>query len=198
MKEFLKNLFKLVFAIILLPIVITCANNFTEHFSNYPNNYDEFFLWGAFSFLMIFLFVYEFWGIHEFGQRIISGIFKFITSPDGFISKIISFYLILIFIVFFFTNTFLEVDKYDHYFLFFIGFASAMHIILVAQDLQQEEKSLIKPTYLFTMTVILIFNICLIILCMDVVLKSYTFADFFQSVVTDSKDIAVRLIRMVK
>lgn len=189
MREFFISLMKLVFAVLLIPIVFSSIVCFKNNFGNYPSNFDEFFLWGASGFLLVFLFLYQFWGVFEFGQGIISGLFKFAVPVDQVLVKLLSFYLIFVLVLFFFVHSILGVNTQDHSFMFFSGFCFAMHILLVAQQMQDAEKTPIKPTYLFWMSIVVLFNICLIILSFDFILEQSSFVDTFKAVVKMSKGI---------
>ncbi len=189
MREFFITFLKLLLAVLLVPVVFACIISFKNNLVTYPQNYNEFFLWGASAFLLIFLFAYQFWGVFEFGQGIISGIFRFAVPADRVLIKLISFYLIFVLLLFFFVRSVLEVYSQDHFFMFFTGFFFSMHILLVAQQMQDAEKTPIKPSYLFWMSIVVIFNICLITLSLDFILEKSTFVSVFKSVVSMSEGI---------
>jgi hypothetical protein len=191
MKEFFISFFKLLLAVLLVPVVFASIVCFKDNLASYPQNYDEFFLWGASAFLLIFLFAYQFWGVFEFGQGIISGIFKFAAPADRVLVKLLSFYLIFVLVLFFFVRSVLDVSTQDHSFMFFSGFFFAMHMLLVAQQMQDEEKTPIKPSYLFWMSVVVIFNICLVTFSLDMIMDQSTFASVFRSVVNMAQGIYV-------
>ena len=48
--------------------------------------------------------------------------------------------------------------------MFFAGFAFMMHVLLTAQDLQEQEKTFIKTTYLFTITTAFILTVLVTVL----------------------------------
>ncbi len=195
MRGFFISLIKLIVAVVLIPIVFASVVCFKNNFGSFPSSYNEFFLWGASAFLLVFLFLYQFWGVFEFGQGIISGIFKFAVPADRIIARLLSFYLVFILLLFFFVHSVLGVNTQDHSFMFFSGFFFSMHILLVAQQMQDDEKTPIKPTYLFWMSIVVIFNICLVILCFDFILEQSTFIKTFKAVVIMSKGIYIDCFR---
>ena len=177
---------KLIFAVLIFPIVIASTLSFVDHSTDFPPEFQDFFLWGILTFLLIFLFFYQFWGVYEFGQKITSSVFKFIAPFDHYAVQIIPFYFILVMLLFYVETALFKTHNYDHYFLFFAGFTITMHILLAAQDLQEQEKTTIKPTYLFWMGVIYTVNISLVVLFLDLNAGDFTFPKYFQSIADQS------------
>ena len=186
MGNFIITLGRFLLAILIAPIVIACAINFQSHLASYPGDYKEFFMWGAFAFLLTFLFLYQFWGVYEFGQKITNGIFKFLAPLDKLVAYFIPVYFTLIMVAFYITKIWFKIGKYTDYFIFFAGFALALHILLTAQNLQEEEKTPIKPSYLFLMNVTFIINIFIAVLLFDLIARDFTFPEFFKSIVNES------------
>jgi len=184
-------------AILLIPIVFASAVCFMNNLQRYPSHYNEFFLWGASGFLLIFLFAHQFWGVFEFGQGIVATLFKFVEPFNEVIEKLLSFYLFFVLILFFCTRIFLQVSSHDHFFMFFSGFFFAMHLLLVAQQMQDAEKTPIKPSYLFWMSIVFIFNITLLTLTLDYILESNTFLKFIDNVFDLSNEVYLDCINVV-
>jgi len=182
MNSTLITITKLVLAILLAPIVWATAVIFHQYVIALPGTYDDFFFWGMFGFVLIFLFFHQFWGVYEFGQKMVSGLLEFTAPANHFIAKIVPFYVTLILLLFFVVKHFLNIDHYDHYFMFFAGFALTMHILLTAQDLQENEKVFIKPAYLFTMMCAFILMIFVVVLLINLLLREFTFFEFVISV----------------
>jgi len=180
---------KFIVGVLLLPVVWATAVLFHQHVEAFPGTYGEFFLWGVFSYLMLFLFFHHFWGLYDFGQKIFSGAFQLASPANGFIAKIVPFYLTLILLGFCVTTKLLDINTYDHYFMFFAGFAFTMHIILTAQDLQSGQKMFLKPEYLFIGSIVFILLVFMVILLFDLALGEFTIPDFARSVWNDALDI---------
>ena len=196
MGKFILNIIKFILAVFLLPIVFICADYFAEALNSFPKNYPDFFWWGALSFLLIFLFVYRFTPLHEFGINMISAIFRFIAPLDRFLAYVLPFYVILVFLTLSILTA-IQNHAYDHYFLFFAGFFLAMHEILIAQELQDEEKNFIKPAYFFVMSLVFILNICLVLLFFDLILKDFSFQKFFQSAIQEVKEVYLQAFEKI-
>ena len=193
MNNALLTIIKVVLAAMLLPVVAACGIVFHGHIMAFPYTYGEFFLWGMFGFLLLFLFFYQFWGVYECGQKVMTSIFQF-TFPIGrIIVRIIPFYLTIILLLYYVMANLLDLKVTDHYFMFFSGFAFTMHIFLTAQDMQQQEKAFIKPAYLFTMAVVTILMIFSTVLIFDLVFKKFTFPGFFEMVSEETRNIYARI-----
>jgi len=182
MVNFLITMMKFCLAVLLLPVVIATFVGFEHHLGNYPSSHSEFFRWGIFAFLITFLFLYQFWSVYEFGQRSMQSIFSFLSPADKVVSRLIPFYLTIIIILFYVNKTFLGISKVSPYYMFFVGFAFAMHILLTAQDMQQEETTPIKPTYFFWMSVNFVVVILFTVLLFDFVFDKWSFPRFLNEV----------------
>jgi len=182
MGDFIITMLKFFLAVLMLPVAIASFVGFESHLANYPSSYGEFFRWGIFAFLVTFLFLYQFWGVYEFGQRMMQGLFSFLEPAQRVVARMVPFYLTIIMLLFYISKTFLGVSKVSPYYMFFVGFCFAMHILLTAQDMQQEETTPIKPTYFFWMTVTFVAVILLTVLLFDLVFDKWTFMKFLQEV----------------
>ncbi|OGX36546.1 MAG: hypothetical protein A3C36_05985 [Omnitrophica WOR_2 bacterium RIFCSPHIGHO2_02_FULL_52_10] len=185
------SVIKFILAVLALPVAWASASEFHRFTMRLPGPYEEFFYWGMFGFVLLYVFFYQFWGPYELGQKIIAGIFQFTAPANRLIAHIIPFYLSVILLLFAFTLNFLEINAYDHYFMFFAGFAFTMHIILTADELQEAEKAFIKPTYLLTIMLVLTLMICVTVLLCNLVLMKFTYPDFAQAVIDKAWDIYI-------
>ncbi|HQP09960.1 MAG TPA: hypothetical protein PKV41_01075 [Candidatus Omnitrophota bacterium] len=193
MNDALLSIIKIILAVLIFPVVWACGVVFQQHIMALPHSYGEFFFWGILGFLLLFLFFYQFWGVYEFGQRVMTSIFQ-VTFPIGKIFlNIIPFYLTVILLLYYVMTNFLGIKITDFYFMFFSGFAFAMHILLMAQDMQQQEKTLIKPAYLFAMGIVTVLMIFVTVLLLDLVFKRFTFPEFFDAVSEKSWDVYSRI-----
>ena len=187
MNEGLTALIKIVLTVLLLPVLWACGIVFHGHITSFPGAYGEFFLWGMFGFLMSFLFFYQFWGVYESGQKIMTNLFQF-TFPIGkIIVRAVPFYLTVILLFYCAAVNLLGVKVSDHYFMFFAGFFFTMHVLLTAQDLQQQEKAMIKPAYLFMMGITTILMVFVTVILFDLVFMEFTFPDFFMELSKEAR-----------
>ncbi|HLF17551.1 MAG TPA: hypothetical protein VI749_01495 [Candidatus Omnitrophota bacterium] len=189
MGDFILTMLKFFLAVLMLPIVIATFVAFESHLTTYPASYAEFFRWGIFGFLVTFLFLYQFWGVYDFGQRMMQGLMSFLQPADRLISRLVPFYLTIVLLLFYVTKTLLGASNVSPYYMFFVGFAFAMHILLTAQEMQEEEKTPIKPTYFFWMSLVFVAVICLTVLLFDLVFDKWSFFKFITGVKTTAENI---------
>jgi len=192
MGDFIITMLKFFLAVLMLPIVMATFVGFEHHLNIYPASHGEFFRWGIFAFLITFLFLYQFWGTYEFGQRMMQSLLSFLAPAERIISRLVPFYLTLIMLLFYISKTFLGISKVSPYYMFFVGFSFAMHILLTAQDMQQEETTPIKPTYFFWMSVTFVAVILLTVLLFDLVFDKWSFPKFLDEV----RETAMHLYRL--
>jgi hypothetical protein len=197
MSDGLLMLVKIALAVLLLPALWACGVVFHDYIASFPGAYGEFFFWGMFGFLMLFLFFYQFYGVYEFGQKIVTGAFQFMFPFSKVLVCAVPFYLTIILLLYTLVVNALGVKVSDHYFMFFAGFFFSMHLILTAQDLQQQEKSFIKPTYLLMMSVSGIFLACITVLLFNLVFMKFTFPDFLQDFLSEAGSNYTRVVKVL-
>ena len=191
------KMIKLVFFVLLLPVVYASCLQLYEHVNTYPKDFRVYSGLGAIVFFLIFFFIYQFWGLYESGQKMKMGLFRFLAPCDKFLCNVLPFHFIAIMLAFYVMRRFLDSFAYDFQFMFFAGFAMAMHIILVAHDLQEQEKSPVKPDYLFTIVLAMIINASLFVLMVDFVRETWTFPMYISRTLSNVGDIYLDLFKMI-
>ena len=189
MGELIISFFKLVGAILLLPVVIAGSLQVQEYIANYQGQDAEFLIWGGAAFLIIFLFVNQFRGLHELGQKTMSALLKFMAPLDLFVANSVPFYTIVIVFVYWFVDHFYKLDAYHHYLIFFVGFSFCMHVVSVAQNLQEQDQSIFKPNYFPLMSIFCVLNIFIIVLLLDMMSGHFMFGKFFHAMIAQAWDI---------
>lgn len=188
---------KIILAVVISPAVYSCALNFYDHLDVYPSSLIEFFRWGMFGFVLVFLFVHPFRQLYQFGQNVMTGIFKFLTPLDRAIARVVPFFTAVILASFYIAGKFFDITAHVHYFMFFAGFSLAMHILLLAQELQGEEASFIKSSYFLRMSVYFVLSVCMAVLLLDLAAWKWTFLKFFSAMFEDARDIYMLAVRRI-
>jgi hypothetical protein len=186
---------KLVITIALLPFVIPLVTHFNLQLAEYPASFQQDFLLGGICFLIIFLFINHLYEVFEFGQKAILSLFAFVAPFDKFLANIVPFYMPIIFVIFYITKNFIKITDTNATYVFLIGFSFALHIICSAQDLQNQEKTIFKPTYLFKMMFVIIFNVYLLFLLLDLCFDKSTVGAYLSVAWGDTKDIYAMLYK---
>jgi hypothetical protein len=194
MGNILLNLIKFVLAVVFAPILYACLFVFRSQLHVYPQTFEEFFLWGAGAFVLSFLFIFRFENVYAAGQNIFAKVFQFAAPANQFIGLVIPFYTTSIIFLFVIVTSFLKSHQADHYFLFFMGFTAAMHLLLTAQKLHSEETTPFKPSYFFTMTVVAALNLLILVLLLDLSVGKLTFPSYISDVIKMSGKIYMATI----
>lgn len=189
MGEGLIFILKIIFTVLFAPVVYVCAVNFYGHLNAYPPEQGEFFQWGTYAFLLVFLFLHQFQKMYQAGQTAMTEVFKFVSPLDRAIARIVPVYTTAILVALYVWKKFRDVSAYAHYFLFFAGFFFAMHVLLLAREMQDEETSFIKPSYLFQMGLYLVLSAGIVILLLDLVAWQFTFFQFCFEVFAQARNI---------
>ena len=197
MGEGILFLLKIIFTVLFAPVVYASGVNFYQHLNGYPAPHGEFFRWGMYAFLLVFLFLHRFEKMYQAGQSAMMELFKFLAPLNYALTRVIPVYTLLLFVVFFIWGKLHDLSLYIHYFQFFAGFFFMMHILLLARELQDEESSFIKPSYLFQMSLYFVFSLCVMVLLLDLVVWQSTFLQFGSDVLADARDIYLVVIHKI-
>lgn len=181
---------KILVTVLLSPVVYSCAVNFFDHVDSQFTSYGDFFTSGVIGFVLVFLFLHRFGRVYRAAQAATASAFHFLAPLDRVLARLIPLYTTVILVTLFVVSKFTDkVGDYTHYFFFFAGFAFGMHILLVAQDIQEEETSFLKPSYLCQMTLYFILSCLLVVLLLDLAVWKFTLGDFILAVFDDARDV---------
>ncbi len=180
---------KFIGALLVFPIVYASAVTFYHHLGVYPESFQEYFFWGALSFLLTYLFFYKYGSAYELSQRINTGLFKILAPFDKFFAYLFPIYFFIVLIAYVVVTQFFHCDDYSAYLIFFMGFFLAFHLILVAQQMQEEEAAIVKPSYLLIMSIVVVVILLLSVLFFDLILQKTSFNEYFSGVYSISEDI---------
>lgn len=181
MVKFILSFLKVILSIVLLPVSVAASLTLYTHLNTYPAILSVNFIYGAVFFVLVFLFLYQFWGFFELGYKVLTNLFQFAAPMDKWLAYGTPIYTVLVLLIFYIVRVLGKVDSLDQPFSFLAGFTLAMHVLVLAQELQNQEKALLKPDYLLAMNLIYILDIFLVILLMDLVFQKWTFPLFFES-----------------
>ena len=197
MGEGILNVLKIIGVLLLLPFVFVFATAFPGHLEVYPYKAKVFFLWGGAVSVGVFLFVTSLRVFHDFGQKLMRGLFAFATPLEDFLSLCFPFYPIIILFIFFLVQTFFHTNTYNDYFLFSVGFTYVLHLMLVARDLQERESGPLRLTYFFKFAVIFLISALVVLLLCDLAFGKWTFFQFWKKAVPQVSQIYQKLFRLL-
>lgn len=180
--------------IALLPFTIASTASFYRHLAHYPLSYEHIFTWGGVSFLGAFLFIYQFQDVYDYGQRAMQKLLGFTAPFEDFFAKIVPFYVAALLLIYWVVEKAVGVQNYDHYCMFFAGFFMAMHVLLTSQSFQTDARFKISPTYLFTMSIMVIVSFTMTVLLIDLIVGKVTIGFFFEKMITMGKTIFISTV----
>lgn len=185
MFKYILSILKVILSIALMPVSVAVTLTLVDHLNTYPAVLSVNFLYGAGFFVLIFLFFYQFWGFFELGYKVLNNLFQFAAPMDKWLAYATPIYTILVLLIFYIVRVLGKVVHLDHQFSFMAGFTLVMHFLVLAQELQNQEKTPVKPDYLLAINVIYIYDIFLVVLLMDLVFQKWSFPQFFQAFLLD-------------
>ena len=180
---------KFIFFILLLPLVITSTIGFVKELNALPLDLTEAFVRGIFIFLIIHLFIYELQIIYQYGQNLVSIIFGFFSPLVKVAPFFLPIYSIIFLIAFYFVNLIFKSPSLGNYFMLFVGFTLAMHLVFTAKVLRGKDPNAIKPNYFFAISLIYVINIFIVAVLFNLILSDFSFANFFRASTSEAADI---------
>ena len=187
MWEGLLNLLKFLLAILLILVVLAASRSFFRELTTLQNAHDVLFIGGA-AYLIGHLFVVVPMGFYQFGQKVLTDIFRFSAPLSSILSYTLPFWTLLTLIVFYIVVNVFNLRRFEDYFLFAIGFLSVMHIVLTAQELHGKDMAGIKPHYFFVMSLVYVANLLIVAVFLDLIFDQFSFFAFCKSSFLMAKD----------
>lgn len=179
MKDKIIEILKFVFFILLLPLVVGSTVGFNYELGNLPEELSSAFIFGMAAYLIFHLFIYKPQGAYQYGQGLVSGVFKFFAPLVEVASFLIPIYAFIGLIGLAAAVLGFHSAKMGWYCMVFIGMTLTMHLIFASEALQAKEQSVLRPNYFFSISLIYIINIFIVAAVFYLVLKDFSFADFF-------------------
>lgn len=192
--EGLVNVAKFVFALLALPLMFALTTSFNaaiDKFSFFSYEFKA----GILAYVIIHLFIFPFKFVHGFGQKMIELIFRFSTVLSKTVPLFVPFFTIVLLFVLWLAQE----NKWQggQYWAFFIGMALAMHLLLTAQSLREEDSNAVKPHYFFLMTWVYALNLCLVVVVLSFITNSISLDDFLIATMTKAKDIYLVIFKQL-
>ncbi len=189
LKDKVVDVLKGIFAALLIPLVFSITFSFSSEMETLKHRYFAIFFNGVATYLIMYLFVFDFQGVYRYGQKLVTEIFKFLDPLVGVASYFLPIYSLLLLILYYIAGFFLKEKSFGPMFVFFVGFTFAMHMILTAKDLKEEDSNPVKTNYFFFMSIIYIANMFLLALMCTLVMPKFTFAAFFNDLTIKAANI---------
>ena len=174
-------IFKFVLFILLLPVVVGTTVGFVDELSQLPNDLAEVFYRGILFYLLMHIFIVEPKGVFQYGQNVVSSIFKFFAPLVKIAPFVLPIYSFLFLILFYFSSLFFDSRELAGMFMLLVSFTLTMHVVFAAQMLRESDSNAAKPNYFFSISLIYVLNAFLLALMFDLILTDFSFSKFFET-----------------
>jgi len=181
-KEIFWAILKILGFLLILPLIIASFLAFQNQILLLPPNKEVWVLWGVGSYAALNLFVYDFKTVYDFGKSLVEKILPFF-KPAGYIVPIFTIFLIIIYIIALILG---HGVSWRPYFLFFIAFTIAMHLILTAHEIYESDNSPLKAHYFFTYGAVLIISFFIMSLLLTWAIPEFSFVGFIKSLASQT------------
>lgn len=188
-KEYFALFLKFTIGILLLPVVFAVTVNFSQELLKVEPAVSSSFLWGAVSFVGVYLFMGEPVILYKKGQRMVEVLVRFFAPLVKVAPFVLPVYTILIFSIYLIFSSLMGIREYMTTFLFMIGFSLALHLIFSAKTLRLKQGDKLKSGYLFGFSWIYILDAIIVAGFFNSAFEQFSFLSFFNGSYQISKDI---------
>jgi len=172
---------KCIIAILLLPWVYSVTVSFINEAKAVKEPFLSLFGKGIITFLVFYLFVYEHAKIYQKGQQIAEATFRFIWPLIKVAPFVLPIYSIILFLSYLLISLFVKSNSLLEYFIFFIGFSTAFHLVFTARNLRSRRDDFLMINYFFSFGLIYIINVVLLALVFSILFNSFSWINFGKS-----------------
>lgn len=167
------GLIKFVVLLLLIPTLAALAIAFQKEIWNLKHVYQHALNAGVLYYVISNFFVYDFQGFYKFGQGMTSEIFRFWSLLSRVVGYVIPIYTIIVIALYYLVDRIFKIGTNDEMWFFLIGFTMAMHVVMTARELYEDDENTFKMNYLFAMALIFIAEVFLLVQCFNVLMLRY-------------------------
>ncbi len=178
MKDRLLSIFKLVLALLLLPIVIGVTASFMQNLGAMSQGVSFAFGWGVVVYLILHILLYEPTQVFDASKKMAEKTIGFLSPWAKVAGFCIPFFTILTFVAYYFASLFWKRLNLFPYFTFFASLTFTMHMVFTANALKKKQPGMLKENYFFSIFSIYIVNIFIIAGAFHFLSGDFSFANF--------------------
>lgn len=221
MVNILKKIFTLLIGVVALPLIVSVSKAFYSQLGNIviDSQNQLNFMYGLTSYVVMHIFFFKpkyLYNMGHEGVHVISTWLSFgkaknvkVSSEGGsvettksnfFISLspyFIPVYTLLLCLAYFIFSKLQDTSAYTPYFIFFLGFTLAMHIIMTVEALRVAQPDLIKTGYLFSLSLIYLINVMIAGLIIGFIFTGFSFADMFMDFCNGTKAVYILIFNQL-
>ncbi|MCK5581463.1 MAG: hypothetical protein KAJ18_09350 [Candidatus Omnitrophica bacterium] len=183
---------KLALAILAFPVLIALTMSFSEELMRIPEMH-EVFLCGIIAYVFMHLFVFVPERFFYFVQKIFYDIFQRQPTLYHVVPRVVPFVPTLLLIGLYICASIMNVGGVAQIVMFFVGFAWAMHLVMIAQEMHEEDTKKIKAHYYLLMSGTYVANVLVVALFVDLDFKQFSFLSFLSQWGVGAKELYLSL-----
>jgi hypothetical protein len=180
---------KFILGILLLPFVYSAGNAFLIQFGLIDKSLQVCLWWGALTFILIYLFVWEPAVIYGWGHRVMEATFSFFRPFVRFAPFLLPIYAIVILLFYAISSNFVRDPWLLQYALFLSGFAITMHLVFSSKTIRASKGDFLKGNYIFGFSLIFIINVGILSLGLSFIVRDFSFVVFSSEAYTLAREI---------
>lgn len=173
------GIIKLAIFVLFLPVLIAVIYGLNKELATISDGFQMFWQ-GAIAYTLFHLFIFTPQSLYRFWQSVFMEICSFAGIVANAIVLCVPIITTVLLLAYFLAVVIFNQTWAQHTLVFFTGFSMALHVILSAQELYEEDESKLKGHYLFNMQLVFIVNVFLLILLFDLIFKNFSFMGFWQ------------------
>lgn len=191
------GIIKFILGVCLLPFVYSFTVSFCRQFGLLETWLQNYFWRGVVVFLIVYLFIWEPVIIYSKGQKLMELTFSFIKPLVRVAPYLFPIYALLLFLSYLILSLFIKSADLAGYFIFFLGFSIAMHLVFSAKTVRSKQEDFLKANYIFGSSFIYITSLCLVAVFLNSIFTSFSLIEFITSAYRIAVDIVYAVFKQL-
>ena len=184
----ISELIKFVFFVLVIPLIAAVTISFQKELSELKTVYHHSFEWGIVTYSILYFFLCDLVWLYKFGQSVSGEILRIWEPLAKVMPYIFPIYTVLTVGAYYIVVRVLGMGPNQGWWFFVMGFTFAMHLIMTARELYEEDTSLFKPNYLFEMTLVYVLDVFLMVQLLNATAWKFSLVAFAQTVIDLTRD----------
>lgn len=180
MKDNLLSILKLLCFVLILPFLVALVMTFYTQVSAIASPNLQYLISGVSIFIAVFLFIYDFSAVYEFGQNIVSKIFSFVKPIVSTLILLIPIYVIVLTLLFLILRGMNVLGRFEGIGIMILSFFWFQHVVLTAQQLKEDANIFATGGYFFSFSLTFIVHVFIAVLLLSMVINDFSSVVFFK------------------
>ena len=180
---------KFILGICLLPFVWSTTVSFITEFRLIENLQQNYFWAGLFSFLIVYLFIWEQAIVYAKGQRLLELLFSFFKPLVRVAPFLLPVYTIVLFFAYIILIFVFKSGGLINYFVFLFGFSIGLHLVFSSKSMRSKQADFLKANYFFGFSFIYVINMILLAIFLSIIFEKFSLLNFSTTSIQIAKNI---------